>query len=799
MPEYLTPGVYVEEVSSGIKPIQGVATSTAGFIGEAARGIPNRATLVTGFREFERNFGGHRRGEAGFLAQAVEAFFNAGGRRAFVVRVLPATATLGRSDPVAAREADAWGITRDVLMFEAQGQGAWAGNIRIHVEPSSAFQDVAFRVRVEWVENGRARTVERFDNVRMDREHEDYAVNAINDSSRYIRAVDLFGRDFLDAANRTQPPLPERIAALTTRPVADVGGNPGTYRIAEGAEIEIRWRDAPSGAGLPVDQPRTVGFGNAPVTAAGGTIANGFATLTAAQLTALVAAQANAPDAQFRVTEVNAADGRHMRIEPMVATTAYRVIGLAGGPTMDLSGQTVTLTATDTATPATNQAFQVVFGGAENAVSLAALGQRLQQEIDAAAANTFGVAIDDAGAFLVITAAPRATGVTLALATDAANAAWDDTLPAIAGAAGTIVDAQSGVSVSVGEVIRAGIDPVVNTLFAAARSVGLDENSPAAPGLRPGPTGDNPLRLAGGTDGTGPVTLAQYRGSVTVQGRSGMRAFDTVRINMLVLPGRNAAGFLSEAMAYCDLHDVFLVADGPGSIDRDFQTTAADVRQFVEGLPTRSNNAAMFYPWLAVTDPVGIGRNPIRFVPPSGHMAGIFARTDVARGVWKAPAGIEAVVSGAIEVQHEMEDADQDLLNPIGLNCIRQFPNSGTVVWGSRTLSSDPEWRYVPVRRLALFLKESIQLGMQWAVFEPNDSELWDRIRLNIEAFMLGLFRQGAFQGDTPDEAFRVKCDRETNPQELIDQGIVTALVGFAPVKPAEFVVIQISQKRPED
>ncbi len=797
MPEYLTPGVYVEEVSGGIKPIQGVGTSTAGFIGEAPRGIPNRATFVTGFREFERNFGGHRRGEPGFLAQAVEAFFNAGGRRAYVVRVLPASATLGASTAIAARDNDVWNISRDMLQFEAQGEGAWANNIRIHVEDSSSFQDVAFRIRVEWVENGRARTIERFDNVRMDREHEDYAVNAINDTSRYIRAIDLFARDFLDADQRTEPTLPAQVAALTTRPIPTATGS---YQVPEGAVIELRWRDAPSGAGLDVDEPRTVTFDNAAVTAAGGTIANGVATLTAAQMTALINTAANAPTAQFRVTTVNAAGNSHTRIEPLVATGAYLVIGLTvPGATMDLSGQTVTLTATDVTTPATTQDFDVVFGAGDTAISMAELGNRLQQAIDGAATNDFGVAVDVAGDFLTATATARASGVTLALTTDAAGPAWDDSRAAIAGVTGTVVDSQSGVSISVGEQLQAGIDPIVNAVFAAARSVGLDDNSPASPGLRPALTDADPLRLLGGTDGTGPVTLGQYRGSVTIRGRTGLRAFDTVRINMLALPGRNTPAFLSESMAYCDLHDIFLVADGPGSIDGDFQTTASDVRQFVEGLPARSNNAAMFYPWVQVTDPVGIGRNPVRFVPPSGHMAGIFARTDIARGVWKAPAGIEATVSGAIDLQHDLENGDQDILNPIGLNCIRQFPNSGTVVWGSRTLSSDPEWRYVSVRRLALFLKESIELGLQWAVFEPNDNELWDRIRLNIEAFMLGMFRQGAFQGETPEAGFRVKCDRETNPQELVDQGIVTALVGFAPVKPAEFVVIQISQQRPGD
>ncbi len=248
-------------------------------------------------------------------------------------------------------------------------------------------------------------------------------------------------------------------------------------------------------------------------------------------------------------------------------------------------------------------------------------------------------------------------------------------------------------------------------------------------------------------------------------------------------------------MDYASSRNVFYVADGAGSDDRRFALDTGDVVRFVEGLPTRSDNAAMFYPWLEVSDPVGVGRAPTRFVPPSGHVAGVFARTDRQRGVWKAPAGLEATIPGALDLQHRLLDADQDLLNPIGLNCIRQRPGAGIVSWGARTLSSDPEWRYTPVRRTALFLVESLRRGLQWVVFEPNDVELWGRIRSNIEAFMIGLHRQGAFQGVTPAEAFAVKCDAETNPQELIDQGIVTAQVAFAPLKPAEFVNVLVSQK----
>jgi hypothetical protein len=274
-------------------------------------------------------------------------------------------------------------------------------------------------------------------------------------------------------------------------------------------------------------------------------------------------------------------------------------------------------------------------------------------------------------------------------------------------------------------------------------------------------------------------------------------AFDTVDLGMLAAPGHIDGGFVSALSSYCERHDVFYVADGLGSIDLDFAASAEDVRQYVEGLPARSRNAGMFYPWLEVVDPVGVGRDPRRFVPPSGHMCGVFARTDATRGVWKSPAGIEARVSGAIGLQHVLVDAEQDLLNPIGLNCIRAFPGAGIVAWGSRTLASeaDPESRYIAVRRMSLFLKESLRAGLLWVVFEPNDEDLWAQIRLNVNAFMMGLFRQGAFQGSTPEEAFRVQCDRETNPQELIDQGIVTTKVAFAPLKPAEFVVVELSQK----
>lgn len=202
-----------------------------------------------------------------------------------------------------------------------------------------------------------------------------------------------------------------------------------------------------------------------------------------------------------------------------------------------------------------------------------------------------------------------------------------------------------------------------------------------------------------------------------------------------------------------------------------------------------SKYATLYYPWVKVFDPASATNI---FVPPSGHMAGIWARTDDTRGVHKAPAN--EVVRGAIALDVQLTKGEHDMLNPVGVNCVRAFPGRGIRVWGARTLSSDPAWRYLNVRRLFNYLEESILNGTQWVVFEPNDDALWARIRRTISAFLVNEWRKGALFGLTPDEAFYVKCDRETNPAEAIDAGQVTCQVGVAPVKPAEFVVFQLAQ-----
>ena len=202
-----------------------------------------------------------------------------------------------------------------------------------------------------------------------------------------------------------------------------------------------------------------------------------------------------------------------------------------------------------------------------------------------------------------------------------------------------------------------------------------------------------------------------------------------------------------------------------------------------------SMHAALYYPWIKISDPV-TGRT--KEVPPCGHIAGIYARSDSQRGVHKAPAN--EVVMGAIDLELNVTKGEQDLLNPVGINCIRKFPGRGVRVWGARTLSSDPAWRYINVRRLFNYVEESVERSTQWMVFEPNDQFLWSKARRDISAFLRTVWMSGALFGTGPDEAFYVKCDLETNPEDLRNIGIMVCEIGMAPVKPAEFVVFRFSQ-----
>ncbi|MDN3522565.1 phage tail sheath family protein [Halomonas ramblicola] len=315
-------------------------------------------------------------------------------------------------------------------------------------------------------------------------------------------------------------------------------------------------------------------------------------------------------------------------------------------------------------------------------------------------------------------------------------------------------------------------------------------NSGAVPRYR---VGDHGLPAAGissvraGSDGDPITTDLPY---IEAFGRLD----DKDDVSLIAVPGIGSANVVGEGMAYCEsrsLSDCFFIGDMGLDVD-----TTAEAQSFVAGLSPKNSYGALYLPWATMVDPTGQSPEPIP-VPPSGFVAGMYAKTDARRGVWKAPAGTESALAGTAALVVTFTDAQQGLLNPApyNINVIRQFAASGRVLWGARTITSDAEWRYIPVRRTAIMLRVSIYRGIQWAVFEPNDVDLWQQLRLNISAFMMTLFRQGAFQGATADQGFFVKCDAETTTQADIDNGVVNVLVGFAPLKPAEFVVVKLSQK----
>lgn len=275
---------------------------------------------------------------------------------------------------------------------------------------------------------------------------------------------------------------------------------------------------------------------------------------------------------------------------------------------------------------------------------------------------------------------------------------------------------------------------------------------------------------------------ARYIGKDNGPGaRTGLKCFEEIdEISLVAAPGIISAAVQDALLTHCENRkDRFAILDSP-------ETVQGGVDKLPR--PRDSKYGAYYFPWIQVYDPE---RGNV-YIPPSGHVAGVYARTDNERGVHKAPAN--EIVRGALGLRYQVSRGEQDILNPRGINCIRLMQGNGIRIWGARTLSSDPSWRYINVRRLFIMVETSIERATQWVVFEPNDFRLWKRVVRTIASFLTLVWRQGALMGETPEKAFFVKCDEETNPPEVIDVGQLIVEVGLAPVKPAEFVIFRIGQ-----
>jgi len=865
MPEYLHPGVFVEEKSSGVRPIEGVGTSTAAFIGVAAKGVPNKATFITTWSQFTRAFGDLI--PSSYMPYAVSQFFNNGGKRCYIVRALNVVSSVAASRDLADQETAA---ARNTLRITAKGAGKWGNGLLVTVQNSTSNPTTEFKLVI--AQDDPLNVVELFDNLSMDPNSDDYVETAINNASDYITVKDLgasvaTGTAQKVSTNALADPVPfagggEAITLETPDgTVTTVNFTGNVARATVLSQLNAAWAPFNVSASLDATNHLVVASSSAgfdkyfilggAATAAGRPLLGlaGFAAGTGAAIGAILK---SASQATFDTTGGNnilniSVHGDAVPPITLTANAAHTAATLAGEISAALSGasnahgllavstegnRVVIATANKGASDNTlalsgTAATQLQFRNFDRSVatitgqgrSEAAFVQSAPGPFALADGSNFTITLNNAA--LSDPAADIAIPVTLGAANIAnlAQATATEIMNAINTASAAAVPPQGNIASVVANrvVIRQGRkgnfytlqvadglkSPNIRLKFETAKKSGYVEGDTASPYLRPASNFDaqgiiQPWPLLNGDDGP-PVSNSDLIGTPDL--KTGLHALDDVTdVNFVAIPGASDAGVVSQAVGYCgNRRDCVLIADAPGKTTKDAPVTdPAHVADFLANkITTKTSYGSFYYPWMLVDDPVGSGKNPTRYVPPSGFVAGMYARIDNTRGVWKAPAGTEANVVGPLALEYSTTDSEQDILNPIGVNCIRQFPGSGIVIWGARTMGtlSDPEWRYVPVRRYAIYLEQSIYRGTQWAVFEPNDQRLWSALKANIEDFLMGEFRQGALAGTSPQQAFEVKCDADLNPDSEVNAGRVNMEVKFAPLKPAEFVIIRISQK----
>jgi Bacteriophage tail sheath protein len=738
MPATLTyPGVYIQEISSGSHAITGVSTSSTAFLGAAKRGPINKAVRILSFADFERRFGGLDVDSD--MSYAVRQYFLNGGSEAWVVRLAksPSAASVGL--PIA-------GGTTTVLTLSALDQGAAANEITVEVDYDTDNPGSTFNLSVALVPaaNPGDAVFETYRNLSMNSQDPRYAVTLINNGSELVKAE--------------RPAA--ALSSITLPGTSTSGTYPGTF---------VNPLDSTHNTfQVAVD-------GEPPVSI---TIpATGIATITSlGTLAAAIGAKlptgvtASAVGSQLVLTSSATGEVSSVRVLPGATNDAASrlLLGpLFGGMEADAAATIRPAEMPDHATLTGNTGgiltnvgttlkdFKIILDGYSSDIRLTAvplgwsdLATQIQGLVRAAKPSNpafkFFTASADSSNRLVLRSGTRGAGSTI-------------------------------------EVQPVGSDAFATQLKLTAALADVSEAKPAD------------INLGGGSEQ--PLDLANaYNNFIGDRSnREGIYALEAVDLfNLMVLPHVEDSGILMDAAAYCQERRAFLIIDAPATADKPDEMERVITGP---GLP-KTNYAAVYYPWIKIADPLAGGQ--LRTVGPGGTMAGVYARTDGERGVWKAPAGTEATLRGVQGVAYALTDRENGVLNPRGANCLRLFPVFGPVSWGARTLQGDDqmasEWKYIPVRRLALFLEESLYRGTKWIVFEPNDEPLWAQIRLNLGAFMHNLFRQGAFQGMTPKDAYFVKCDKETTTQNDINLGIVNIVVGFAPLKPAEFVVIKIQQ-----
>ncbi len=773
MASYLHPGVYVEEIPSGAKPIEGVSTSVAAFVGEIQRGPAGTANLIGKFDDYVNDYGSIA-SESDAMGLAVQAFYLNGGGAAYVCRLVgdgssAATNTAGGQGLAAGGGATA----NPVLVVTASSEGSWGNDLIVKVDKPDR-DSLTFDLQIGRMEDGEFTVDESFSDLTMVKDDDGYALTVVNDNSSLIQ--------------------------LALGDAAEIGGGAEEYQAATitGGAIPSTATHLSAGIATPMALSLNInGLGAKQITIdpSAITLAGSDVDTDADAVRAEIQAQVRAisSDAAYLSFTCSYAANRFSFSTPESDSQAS--IEVSDGDLAELlcmdSTQKAELSGAVLGSTAT------LFSNATTGILAPAFDTSLTLNIDSY--GSFTVILDAAGMGLAGTNA--ADGKAIALAIQNAVRAAAISIPSYKAFICKYDDTRQFVLTTGGSEVRSsGLTVADGDL---ADLLGL--NAADSPTLVPGREAEQgtsavipssaSLQLAGGL-ATSP-TADDYNNFYA-------NVLRKVRdVSIMLLPGEawpksGPHAIIDQTLAHCEaMSNRMLIIDPPEDLELD---QAATVSQL--GLPT-STYAALYYPWVDVANPFyDEDKNPSASttltIAPSAFAAGMWAKTDGRRGVWKAPAGVEAQLIGAADLDYKVEALEQDQLNPLGVNCYRKLPNYGSVIWGSRTLATkaNPEWRYVPVRRTAIFIEQSIYSGIQWAVFEPNDHPLWGSLRGNIGSFMNGLFRAGAFQGATAKDAYFVRCGLgDTMTQGDIDRGQVIAIVGFAPLKPAEFVIVRIQQK----
>lgn len=782
MPTYLHPGVYVEEIPSGSKPIEGVATSVAAFVGKASRGPVGDATLVQSFDDYNNTFGDIV-SEDDAMGLAVQSFYLNGGKAAFICR-LAGEGSTASSETVNGQDG------AKVLKVSATSKGEWGNKVYFRIIKPD--QDaLTFTLEIGHHENGEFVVDEEFQDIGLRADDNNYALTRVNGNSAYVELSFEDAADLKNAANQYQ-------AATLTGGELDTSATYFSANITGAMNLTLNINNLGAelitinAAGLALE-----GDNEKDAIKVAGAIQAAVRALSVDVAHKSFECKYNKTAHRFELISKKEKSASSLEVYGGDLAILAKLLRLDANQRAELRGKVFgSATAEDKFSNATN--------------GLPSLTQPMEIKLDIDNHGEFTIklkaSVENKPDEIALVGDKEKDAESIARAIQDAVQAYNPGVAAYKNFTCKYQSNQFVLSSGSGysrqsSMAKAGAGPLADFLRISTDGTAIpgrqvEQGTAKLIPIHELGTLDEGVKLAGGTEIDATANdYTDFYDSILRKVRD---------VSIIVLPGKymqpDGSGdpAISATLAHCEkMKNRMLIVDPPPDLELD---QAATVNQLA--LPS-STYTALYYPWVKVANPFyNAEKRPDLAktidVAPSAFAAGMWARIDGKRGVWKAPAGMEAGLIGAAGLQYLVEDGEQDQLNPLGVNCFRNMPGGGRVIWGTRTLATkaDPEWRYVPVRRTAIMIEQSIFEGIQWAVFEPNDHRLWSALRGNIGNFMNGLFRVGAFQGEKASDAYFVRCGLgDTMTQGEIDAGQVIVIVGFAPLKPAEFVIVRIQQK----